>query len=71
VIDWQPIETVPKDGRQVLLHTRNGTIAIASSSVLKEATQAEKIAMYKNDGSLPNAGFLPTHWAFLNPPEET
>ncbi len=67
--EWQPIETAPKDGQQLMLHLQNGDIIIASSDIANAAVVQRK-EMYIQFRVWPDAGYLPTHWMPLPPPPQ-
>jgi len=67
---WKPIDTIPDDGRQVLIACRNKSICIAPATQMREPTRKEKLTLAQG-GYWPDAGFIPTHWAELpEPPSE-
>ncbi len=62
-MDWQPIETAPKDGREILLATKiDGEWCYA----LADAHEDE----FDGDGWGVTRNIAPfTHWAQLEPPK--
>ena len=71
---WQPIETVPRDGRQVLFWTPNGGIHIAPAVPQPDRGHLRRLNrdVYIETGEWPNAGWNPTHWMPLPaPPTES
>lgn len=60
---WQPIETIPNDGRQVLIAYRGG-MCIAPAKKMYEPSRREKATLAEG-GYWPNADFIPTHWTEL------
>ena len=64
-LQWQPIETAPKDGRMVLIRTESGDEWTGTFAAYWSASR--QAFFYSQDRSVPNA----THWMPLPPPPET
>lgn len=60
--NWQPIETLVLDGRQVRFRCPLGGEFKAPALAPYEPTRKERFEMYKVDGEWPNAGWDATHW---------
>lgn len=58
MIDWQPIETAPKDGTTVLLWVPNARLSPVFAGEWRGAWRVGLFTVCN-----------PTHWAPLNPPE--
>jgi hypothetical protein len=63
VMEWQPIETAPKDGTDVLLWVPDGTYF---SLMMTGSYEGEDMGWCDNARGSP--GFDPTHWMPLPPP---
>jgi len=83
VIYWRPIETAPKDGREVLLHRRDATEAVPGQMIaVYSPTTIGRWLTYNGPPrwntqhtmmlrctAAEEAGATWTHWAPLTPPE--
>lgn len=79
-MDWKPIETAPKDGRDVHLWVRGSLVPVAGYYISRAYLQRE----YDNpdhmeEGWYPSFGYpfdcpevtmTPTHWMPLPPPPQ-
>lgn len=61
VMEWQPIETAPKDGTEILVHTRYGNFYVVGYDDVFSAPWR-----VRNDEGLTETA--PTHWMPLPPP---
>ena len=61
---WQPIETAPRDGTRILVHTYTGKTSIAW--FCEETGLWPEDEVYSEDGEPCNVGW-PTHWMPLPP----
>ena len=70
-MDWQPIETAPRDGRIVLVW-QDGCVLAAFFKKNKawNAKQTEALQVIFRPGrhSSPDGWYAPTHWAPIEPP---
>lgn len=67
-MDWQPRETEPMDGSQVLFWSPAGGAFIAPSTPPREPTREEELAIYLHSGDRPDVKWNPTHWMPLPEP---
>ena len=67
-MEWQPIETAPKDGTLIIVHTYTGNTTIAW--YYKETGLWPHDEPYSEDGEPCNVGY-PTHWMPLPEPPVT
>jgi hypothetical protein len=68
MIDWQPIETAPKDGFEVLVcdvYIEAITVAVWNSQLKRWGTDWDSVAQE------PGLAPVWTHWAPINLPEES
>lgn len=65
--EWQKIEHLKPDGRQVLFYMPAGII-IAPAVEMREPTRSESVAIYRHSGDWPQAQFRPTHYMELPEP---
>ena len=72
MIDWQPILTQPTDGQPYLFWSPLGEAFIAPGVDRpgKVENRAAQKIIYLATGEWPQAGYEPTHWAPINPPED-
>jgi len=70
VSKWNPIDTIPHDGAEVLIAFSGGGICISQAPV--ELSKEDKVKLAK-EGHWPDyKNFTPTHWMPLpKPPEDT
>ena len=70
-MEWQPIETAPKDGTVVLVWYNNGIKDHSPlSSHVRKAAWIDDAEFWQIDGVGGNIEHIPTHWMPLpNPPE--
>lgn len=69
-MEWQPIETAPKDGTLVLFWSPLGGVFAAQSTAppSRDELRAINKMIYDFDGSWANAGHAASHWMPLPPP---
>ena len=67
-MDWQPIETLDRDGRLVLFYCPAGSIFIAPAAPLDEPTAAQKVSMYRQGVGWSNVKWNASHWMPLPAP---
>lgn len=65
-MNWQPIETAPKDGRQILAWDGNEAMCVEFTTWV-DGTCFWEFAHGK-DGHVYGAGEILTHWMPLPPP---
>ena len=69
-MSWQPIETAPKDGTEVLLYFSDGRILIGDYVVTEQLRHGK--TAWKNEGWRTFFGLVhdnkPTHWMPLPEP---
>lgn len=82
-MEWQPIETAPKDGTQILLYAEQATVDLArlafwndgamwDSQGFNSQEQAVGWWSYRNCVAQEKiTAWEPTHWAPFRAPEET
>ncbi len=58
--EWHPIETAPKDGREVLIHGKGGMIKVC----WRDGDDWN----WATDGTFVSAIYKPTHWMPLPEP---
>ena len=68
-MDWQPIETAPKDGTPVKLGLKCSLRVIGSNAIKSYFEDGQWFSEYGESGwrRVP-AVFYPTHWMALPPP---
>ena len=65
--EWQSIDTLKRDDRQVLFSCRAGLFIAPASSLTRELTKAERLKLAKA-GTWPDYyNFAPSHWMELPP----
>lgn len=67
--EWQPIETAPRDGSEILLwvgRAWNGRLPFVGSYWFGNETKGFWMNEFYNGGQVPN--FAPTHWRPLPAP---
>lgn len=68
MMEWQPIETAPKDGTEIIVYT--ATKRITTAWFCEETKLWPHDEVYSEDGEPCNVGW-PTHWMPLpEPPKE-
>jgi hypothetical protein len=65
-MNWQPIETAPKDGAEVLLWARDGNCGEDGFFIARWSQRDKRF-----ESDLCAEFHEPTHWALLTPPEPT
>ena len=68
-MNWQPIETAPKDGTEILLHFRYSALREEPESFVSSGWWFSSPKQI-DDGWLTDHGFIgePTHWVALPKP---
>lgn len=73
--DWQPIETAPKDGTQILVYTVHGDIELSewfvTETVVHDPVIVNGETLYRHREEAYYSGWNsnePTHWLPLPPP---
>jgi len=64
---WQPIETAPRDGTQIVAVDCDGQRMVAEYSVLSDGTSVWEIG-HSSDGYILHCGAPLTHWMPLPEP---
>ena len=77
MIDWQPIETAPRDGRDVLIYVDQATVPLVRLAWYKTPKDVEELggdpeevgwwSFYLSCGS-EKLSWEPTHWAVWEGP---
>lgn len=74
---WQPIETAPKDGREIIYRTKSGRVGSCYWMTARELADAFGGSPHEYDGSWIDERdedeAIPAHWApmFADPPERS
>jgi hypothetical protein len=68
---WQPIETAPRDGRQLLAIDADSQMVVAEWRVLPDGTCFWEIGHSRVPGHYWRLGNQLTHWQPLPPPPTT
>jgi hypothetical protein len=70
MVDWQPIETAPKDGTRILLWDTDEAVVAKWDDISMGGAKGWQIAVVKliGDVNYYEATFNPTHWMPLPEP---
>jgi len=71
MIDWQPIETAPRDGRDVLIYVDQATVPLVRLAWWDDRhDEPEWYGWWSNDSSVGSVliEWTPTHWAVWEGP---
>jgi hypothetical protein len=66
-LSWEPIETAPRDGRQIIVIDADGQISIVEWTVLPDGTSFWEFG-HLMDGRRLSLGRQATHWLPLPKP---
>lgn len=65
-MDWQPIETMPQDGRQVRIKYSGGDEAVVSASPMTALSRTDAVTLAKVGVWPDHKRWTATHWAPLD-----